>query len=179
LETGETDQEITDELREGKTRTHLNTFAIRTELLRKLQGCRPYFVTAEDLDLQLRLGGVARVWYQANRAYEYRLHDASTIHNQANVQRLFYERTAREFLVQRRNNSMDDLQRGCPPIPPSSDGKPFSAAIQKQGILVGEAWRQHGEGRKCQAIKTGWRACWVRPIHWPAWKSLVALIVKR
>ena len=178
LETGDGDSEITDELREGKTRTHLCTFAIRARALRELGGCRPYFVTAEDLDLQLRLAEVARVWYQARPAYEYRLHGASVTHNQANAQVDFFESMARKFAAQRRETSMDDLQRGCPPAPPPSVGRSLSSAVHQQGMLLGQAWREHGQGQKWQAIRTGWRACWARPSDLQTWRSLVALLLR-
>src|SRR3954464_297408 len=73
-------EEVTEELRAGKTRTHLCTYLARTEAVRKAGGFRPWFVTAEDIDLQLRLGGVGRVWYDPEKAYAYRLHDASITH---------------------------------------------------------------------------------------------------
>lgn len=92
--------EITDELRDGQTRTHLCTFAVRTEHLRRLGGCRSYFVTAEDVDLQLRLPMACRVWYEPECAYHYRLHDASITHRQADPVRRFYEETARLFAQQ-------------------------------------------------------------------------------
>jgi len=179
LETGHTDEEITNELREGKTRTHLCTFAIRAEVVRQLRGFRPYFVTAEDIDFQLRLAGVTRVWYEARSAYEYRLHDASMVHSQANARRVFFENTARAFAVQRRETEMDELQRGNPPIPPPPLGKPQKSVVQKQGMLLGQAWREHAQGQKWRAIQTGWRACWARPSDWQTWKSWVALLVKR
>lgn len=179
LETGKTDQEVTEELLEGKTRTHLCTYAIRADLVPEDRPFRPYFQTAEDIDFQLRLGGLTRVWYEARPAYEYRLHDASTIHTQANERRLFFERTARAFATQRRESGSDDLARGYPPLPPIPAGKPQSSGVQRQGMLLGRAWREHALGEKWKAIKTGWRACWTSPGSWRTWKSFVALLLKR
>lgn len=179
LNTGTEDMEITDELRSGQTRTHLCTFAMRAQLVRDLGGCRPYFVTGEDIDLQLRLGEVTRIWYEATPVYEYRLHGASATHTQADSRRLFFDRVAREFAMQRRETGIDDLQRGTPPPPPLAEGRAQSSATHKQGMLIGEAWRQHRSGRKWKAIRTGWRACWVRPADWRTWKSLLALTIKR
>src|SRR5207253_1379007 len=53
--TSETGADVTEELRGGQGRSHVCAYLFRTELLRKLGGCREFFVTAEDVDLQLRL----------------------------------------------------------------------------------------------------------------------------
>jgi glycosyltransferase involved in cell wall biosynthesis len=49
LDHRQVDEEITDELRSGTTRTHVNTFAIHTELLRDLDGfqCHTCLVPGE------------------------------------------------------------------------------------------------------------------------------------
>ena len=179
LETGEVDLEITGEMQQGTTRTHLCTFAVQTRLLHALGGCRPYFVTAEDIDLQLRLAGTTRVWYRARPAYEYRLHESSVTHSQPNARRLFFENTARVFAAQRREATLDDLQRGCPPAVPSGRGESATASVHQAGMLMGQAWREHARGDRWQAVRTGWRACRARPTSLQSWKSLAALIVKR
>lgn len=179
LETGKVDLEITSEMQEGTTRTHLCTFAVRTRLLHALGGCRPYFVTAEDIDLQLRLAAITRVWYRAQPAYEYRLHERSVTHSQPNARRLFFENTARAFAAQRRETTMDDLERGCPPAVPAGEGESAAAAVHQAGMLMGQAWREHARGDRWQAVRTGWRACRARPMSLQSWKSLAALILKR
>jgi glycosyltransferase involved in cell wall biosynthesis len=172
--------EITAELLAGKTRTSLCTFAVRAAALRKIHGFREYFVTAEDIDLQLRLSEVGRVWYEPRFCYHYRLHDASVTHTQGRAQRVFFEEKAREFAGQRQAGRLDDLQRGEPPPVPVGwwPGAP-SAADHIQGLLLGQAWRAHAAARKLEALRTAWRACWAQPRNWPAWKSLVALVLKR
>ncbi len=171
--------EITEELRDGKGRSHVCAYLFRTEILRALNGCREWFVTSEDRDLQYRLAEVARIWFEPKPCYLYRLHDQSITHTQKLAQRAFYEEMAKRFQLQRRAGGPDDLQRGEPP--PIVDGKtvaPQSAGQQIQNILLGQAWKQHGAGMKKKAIGTGWRACATRPMSLSAWKSLVALIVK-
>jgi hypothetical protein len=122
------------------------------------------------------------VWYEPAVAYAYRLHDASVTHTQANDARLFYEATARQFAAQRREKGQDDLQRGSPPTPPGANGKgaaPMSAGGHVQRMLVGQSWREHGQGRKVKAVLTGLRACLAKPGTLSAWRNLGALAVKR
>ncbi|HMO27198.1 MAG TPA: glycosyltransferase family 2 protein, partial [Tepidisphaeraceae bacterium] len=47
--------DITDELLAGRGRSHVCAYLFRTEALRRLDGCREYFETSEDADLQFRL----------------------------------------------------------------------------------------------------------------------------
>jgi glycosyltransferase involved in cell wall biosynthesis len=182
LDCGATEQEITEELRSGKTRTHLCTWLVRADAVRRAGMFRTWFVSAEDIDLQLRLGEVCRVWYEPVVAYAYRLHDASVTHTQGNDARLFYERTARQFAAQRRERGQDDLQRGSPPTPPGGNGKsaaPMSAGGHVQRMLVGQSWREHAQGRKLKAVLTGLRACMAKPGTLSAWRNVAALAVKR
>jgi glycosyltransferase involved in cell wall biosynthesis len=179
---GDTEQEITEELRSGKTRTHLCTFLARAEMVRKAGGFRPWFVTAEDIDLQLRLGEVCRVGFEPAGAYLYRLHDASITHQQADARRVFYEASARRFSEQRRAGGVDDLECGSPPSPPAADASTAAArssAQQAQAVLIGASWRHHKDGRRVRAVVTGLRACLTRPGSFGAWKNVCALIVKR
>jgi glycosyltransferase involved in cell wall biosynthesis len=177
---GQVAEEITGELRNGATRTSLCTFAVRTELLRQVGGCRPFFVTAEDIDLQLRLGEIARVWFEPRSCYFYRLHDASITHSQGNTLKQFFEQTARTFAAQRRSGQPDDLQQGRPPpVPAVSPGGRFNSGQHLQGMLLSEAWREHAAGRRLRALRTGLRACLSWPRSLGAWKSLVALAYKR
>lgn len=171
--------EITQELLNGITRTHLCTFAVHIEILRASGGCRPYFHTAEDIDLQLRLGEFCRVWYVPDIQYHYRLHDASITHTQSNVEREFFESTAREFQRQRLSQGCDDLQAGCPPTPPQRGASSsVKAADHMQGLLIGSAWQKHQAGCKSKALAIGIRSVIVQPSRIRAWRSLLALVVK-
>lgn len=177
---GDVETEITAELRSGGVRTSLCTYAIRTPILREIGGCRSYFTTAEDLDLLLRLGERTRVWFLPDYVYKYRLHSTSATHTQANVLRQFYEKTAKDFAAQRRAGQPDDLERGAPPAPPAAGASaPADSARHVQDMLIGRAWREHAQGRRLQALRSGWRACWTAPLNGSAWKSLVALALKR
>ncbi len=180
LETGNEAEEITQELCQGKVRTHLGTFAIRTAILRQLGGSRPYFVTCDDIDLQLRLGEVCRVWYQPEIRYYYRLHDTSLTHTHTRKACEQCEAIARQLQQQRLARGQDDLQRGKPLPPP--DFIPIagqqSAIAHIQDQLIGQAWREHQTGQKKAALKTGWRCLSLNPWRWDYWRSLLALLLK-
>ena len=177
---GDAAEEITQELRNGITRTHGCTFAIRTQVVRQVGGCRGFFVTSSDVDLILRVGEACRVWYDPRVCYYYRLHDESITHSQSSTLRLFYESTARRFCAQRQATGLDDLQRGCPPEAPREGlGPPSHAADQIQGILTGEAWREHAAGHRFRAVLTGVRTCLARPSQLRRWRHVLALLLKR
>jgi glycosyltransferase involved in cell wall biosynthesis len=171
--------EVTDELRAGRGRSHVCAYLFRTQLLRDLGGCREFFVTAEDVDLQLRLAEITRIWHDSRPAYLYRLHDASITHVQRAAERSFYEQAARRFQEQRLSRGKDDLQLGQAPSPPTSDASaPVSAKQQIQNLLLGQAWAAHGAGAKCEAIKLGARAWMASPFSPSAWRSVLALLFK-
>ncbi len=179
LKCGENAEEISEELKNGITRTHFCTFACRVEFLRALGGFRPYFKTAEDIDFQLRLGELCRVWYVPEIQYYYRLHDLSITHRQSNVEREFFEFIAREFQRQRHTQGSDELQRGSPPLLPLGvDTSVKTATEHIQGMLMGHAWQEHQAGHKWQALNIGVRSVITRPSNLTAWRSLLALAVK-
>jgi glycosyltransferase involved in cell wall biosynthesis len=172
--------DVTDELRRGIGRSHVCAYLFRTQILREIGGCREWFITSEDRDLQYRFAEATRIWYEPKPAYLYRLHDQSITHTQKLAERAFFEAMAKKFQEQRKAGGQDDLQKGPPP-PIEVDGKtrsPQSAAQQIQNILLGQAWKQHAAGMKRRAIATGWRACVARPSGLSAWKNLVALTLK-
>ncbi len=171
---------INDDLRQGNTPTHLCAYAIRTQTLRQVGGLRSWFITAEDIDLQLRLAEAGRVWYEPRPCYEYRLHDASITHRQRDPLRLFYEQSARRFAAQRLADGRDDLELGRPPHPPQGKGgSATGAARQAQQLLLGQAWRQHEEGQRGSALRSAWRACLKRPINVIAWRSLAVMCLRK
>ena len=179
LQCGPEPLEITDELRQGAVRTHLCTYAIRAESMSKVGGFREYFESAEDIDLQLRLGDVGRIGYVPETVYFRRLHASSITHRQSSMLLEFFERTAHDFQIQRRRSGLDDLQRGHPPSKPEAGLTPAnSASMDIQGMLLGRAWREHRAGQKAQALGTGLRALTANPSHLKAWRSVVALALK-
>jgi glycosyltransferase involved in cell wall biosynthesis len=170
--------DVTAELLGGVGRSHLSAYLFRTPLLRQIGGCREWFATSEDADLQFRFAETARVVYQAVDVYTYRLHDASITHAQADARRVFYSECATTFLKQRRETGRDDLQRGTPPAPPQSGDKPRSTKKQIIGMLLGDAWQAHARGDRGRAVTMGLKAVRYAPASLACWKSFVNLLLK-
>lgn len=177
LGTGAEAKEITEELKDGETRTHFGTFLVRMSMIRKLNGARDYFIGTEDVDLQLRIGTAGRVWYLPSNAYEYRLHHASSTHTQPSPQREFLTEQARKFAKQRVETGTDDLEQGVAQAPPTHHAKAMSVGGQIQGMLVGRSWKEVAAGRWGAALKTGWSAALARPVAARGWVNLLKLFV--
>jgi len=168
-------EDVTPELLAGGGRSHMSAFLFRTDLVRQIEGCREWFVTSEDADLQFRLAQIARIAFLPIDAYHYRLHDNSITHSQADARRKFYERCAGEFLKQRLAGGLDDLQRGHPPQPPSSTETARSTGKQIRGMLWGDAWRLHAAGQKRAALAkaaAAWKIAPLSPTSWTTWIKL-------
>lgn len=178
IPTGSEPEELTAELREGTTRTHLCTFAMRTQLVRDLGGFREYFVTAEDIDLQLRLARHARVMYLPGDCYRYRLHGESITHSQARSQRLHFEHLAKQLQRQRRADGRDDLDMGFEPPQLPAPTAPDGATPHILGFIEGSAWAAHAQGRKLAALRIGLRALRYHRWNLSPWRMLLALLAK-
>ncbi len=178
LNCGQATESISNELLTGKTRTSFCTYLTKREVLMEAKGCRDFFVTSQDIDLQLRLGESREVRYVPRNTYFYRLHDSSITHTQASNKRVFFEEIAKLFQQQRLSNGMDDLQRGTPPNTPDFEDLPSKSAKQITGMLTSEAWRLHREGQKIKAITKGGKVCIKKPFSLTSWRNLVALIIK-
>jgi glycosyltransferase involved in cell wall biosynthesis len=181
-ECGTEPADIREEMLGGRTRTTLCAFALRAEAARAVGGFREFFETASDLDFQLRLAEQGQIRYLPENTYFYRLHGESITHSQHRERRLFFEATARAFCRQRRDSGRDDLDRGTPPVPPEpprqAESPPGAAGEHIQGMLLGEAWRQHALGHRRRAALLGYRALLARPLSLGAWKSCAALLLK-
>ncbi len=179
FQTGDDECDITPELLNGKTRTHLGTFLIKKAALVKSQGFREYFITAEDIDMQLRLAEYGLVGYLPQNMYFYRIHNSSITHLQHSNKRVFYEAQAREYLMQRQKDGKDQLQLGQPLSPPSGQDKPSNSSDQILGYLIGESWRLHTAKQKKEALLVAMRACTKYRFHWLAWKNIIIIILKK
>ena len=179
LECGADPADITHELIDGKVRTHLCTYAIRSPLIVKVGSFRGYFESGGDIDFQLRLGEVGRIAYVPENCYFYRLHGSSITHTQPTAIREFFGQKAYEFQLQRRRDGLDDLQRGCPPPKPDADvSRVHTANEHVQEMLLGRAWREHRARRKAQSLRTGLRALMTNPMKISVWRSVLALALK-
>jgi len=177
--TGSKIEDITQELLKGITRTHLGAFLIKLSEIKELKGFREYFVTAEDIDMQLRLAEQGSISYLPENMYFYRIHNSSITHVQSSNKREFYEQTARDFLTQRRSEGIDQLEKGTPPSAPSMGNKPSDSKAQVVGYLLGESWRLHAIKQKKKAVDVAFRACRAKPLNWRVWKNILMILVKR
>ncbi len=175
---GENPQDISAELLSGQTRTSFCTFLTKKQTLIEMGGHRSYFITAYDIDLQLRMATGYKIWYEPINSYYYRLHNSSITHTQASNKRVFFEETAMMFASQRNAGNLDDLQKGSPPPPPDFDMKASSSKHQISGILISESWRLHREVEIIKAIKKGLLACAVMPFSYTNWRNILLLIYK-
>jgi glycosyltransferase involved in cell wall biosynthesis len=172
--------DVTQELLSGKGRSHMCAYLFRTDVIRAVGGCREWFVTSEDADLQYRLAERGPVGYEAFDAYRYRLHDTSITHTQSNPLKKWYADQAAVFLEQRRRGGRDDLDRGNPPLVPQFPSeKRLCSAQEIQDRLLAKAWQLHRQGDKSAALREGWRAAKARPGNLTGWRSYVSLWVKR
>lgn len=171
-------EEITEELRNGNTRTHICCFAVRAEVLQVVGGVRTFFRTSEDTDLQLRIGEFCRVWFLPDVEYHYRIHDNSITHTYNALEMEFYSKIVLEFQRQRLTQGSDDLQRGCPPTPPECSTRVIKSAEHICGSLMSYAWELHNAGRKRRAIVVGMHSVMANLNSRIAWRSLLALVIK-
>lgn len=175
---GDSERDLTPALLDGQAQTHYCSFLTRRDALLKIGGCREYFESAEDLDLQFRLAGVGRVWYVPRLWYLYRLHGASVTHTQGSARREFFEAQAKAFARQRRERGWDDLERGAAAAPPEGAGEAASADQQWRGHLLGAAWARHAAGDRLGAIRLGMRACRAAPLDLQMWRGMAGLLLK-
>lgn len=177
MPTGLSAQEITEEVINGKPRTHLGTFLIRANAIRQIGGFRDWFLTAEDIDLQLRLAEIGRIWYEPADWYHYRIHDESITHNIDSARRKFFDEQAVLFQQQRRRSGTDELQRGSPPMLPEKSDDALKAREHRWNLMVGAAWSQDHQSRTA-SLKAGLRVCMAEPWRWGSWRNLGALAIK-
>ncbi|BAM02427.1 glycosyltransferase family 2 protein [Phycisphaera mikurensis] len=185
MDTGAAEADLTEELRGGRTRTHLGTWLIRRSAWEAVGGARSWFESAEDLDLQCRLAGEGRVLYRPGVAYRYRLHDASITHRLVSARRTFFDEAVTRFASQRAAGGPDDLERGRPPEPPGESthaggpgpaapghARSLSARQQAQGHLMAAAGRATAEGRRVEALRLLGRAFAADPAAIRRWHHL-------
>lgn len=179
FKSGESECNIASELLDGKTRTHLGTYLVRKKVLEELDGYREYFITAEDIDMQLRLAEKGSIGYIPENMYFYRIHNKSITHVQSSNKREFYEAMARDFLIQRLKLGQDDLQRGTAAMAPVVESKPRDSYEQIIGYMIGESWRLHRENKKRAAFSIAIRACIKKPLYWLVWKNIIMILIKK
>lgn len=170
--------DTTESLLNAQGKSHMCSYLFRTEALRRIGGCRTWFVASEDADLQFRLAEVGRIAFDPFDAYHYRLHDASITHTLADTRRVFFADCAARFLKQRQSGQPDDLQRGTPPSIPDKADPGQSTREQIARILIGDAWTAHRAGDRNKALSLGMRALRSRPTSAKYWVGLAKLAIK-
>lgn len=173
-------EEITSELQNGVVRNHFCTFAIQAHIIRKSKGGRIGLNGASDIDLQLRIGELCRVWYLPEISYLYRIHETSLTHTQHTVEREFYDELVIKLQKQRRAEGIDDLDRGLPlSKPPQINDRSIHKATEHiSDLLLGSAWREHRAGNKLASLVLGIRSLFNSPGNLKKWYSLLALLIK-
>lgn len=175
------DRDVTDILRNGQAMTHLCTWLVRRKAILATGGARPWFETAEDVDLQLRLAFQGRVWHAPGPVYGYRLHDNSITHSRKAAQLEFFDNAARTFAAQRRESGTDALDRGNPPPLPDFGaiaGGQNHALGQIVGHLTSQAWANFRQGRRLEGIGTILRALAKQPFGVALWKGLLLMLAR-
>ena len=173
--------DVTDALLDGQTPTSFCTWLTRRSALEEVGFIREWFKTAQEMDLQVRLAEVGRVWHEPKVCYHYRLHDTSVTHTQSADLGAFFTDAVVRFARQRRETGMDDLMRGMPPAVPDVNGvgaRPNKARGQIPGHLVGTAWRRFEGGERRAALWQMGRALTMDPLNASIWRASAVMAAK-
>ncbi|WCR12691.1 glycosyltransferase family 2 protein (plasmid) [Paracoccus stylophorae] len=175
-------REVTNDLREGNVLTSLCTWLIRRNSICSIGGVRPWFETAEDVDLQFRLAGIGRIWHDPEPTYFYRLHHQSITHTRQSARLHFFDDMAVKFNHQRMTHGRDDLDIGAAPaVPEFSDCNNMKHTVLRRqvvGHLTAQAWRDFHGGRKLDGIAGLCSAIRRHPTSLACWRGLAVMILR-
>lgn len=174
------ERDVTPALLRGEPVTTFCAWLTRGVSIRQCGGARPWFVTAEDMDLQFRLAALGTVWHRPVAGYGYRLHDQSIMHSRGKALHAFYDSHARAFALQRAARGRDDLQDGRPPSPTEAlDCSARHKASQHiSNHLEGEAWRTFARRGMVRALPVMIRAIRHAPGEVRKWRRLGVMLTK-
>ena len=177
---GDVSMNITEKIKNGELGCSFCTYAIKRTLFNKVGGFRPYFITAEDIDFQLRLAEHTNVIYFPDDWYIYRLHADSITHVQPEKTKLAYEAMAKTLQKQRLSTGKDDLELGiAEPISDKNDsGKPSSATTHAMNLAIGNSWRLHNQGEKKEALIILFKLFKSNPFSLALVKHMILLALK-
>lgn len=174
-------RDITDSLKSGVYRTHLNTFLMRRSSLLEMGGAREWFISSEDLDLQSRLAFTGKVMMIDDVTYVYRLVTTSISHSAPNRQRVFFRSHAAKFARQRLERGHDDLDLD-PDLPVDSGtvsgSAPMNARKRAASYALGEAWWLFDSGKPGPALRQAVRPILLNPLAVNHWKTIPVMGVK-
>lgn len=169
---------INNEFLAAEVITHFGTFMSRTKVLRDINGCRFFFVTAEDIDLQLRLSEKGNIYFMSHNFYHYRLHDLSITHTQSVAHKKFYEELAKQCHLQRLAGEKDVVELGKA-INLSYDDENFENSNEHMfNLLEGESWYWHMKKDKRKAIQSTLRLFSIAPFRPRTWKNFILIVLK-
>lgn len=167
------------EFQDAKTITHLCTFLIKTDVLKSIGGCRTFFKTAEDIDLQLRLAEKGRIYFMNQCFYKYRLHGLSITHSRPKSENVFYNQFARECYQQRIQFGSDPLQRKeNVTIDAGSSTVTYSAESHLITHIISEAWFWHRNKSKFKSLKSIFIGFRIKPVSFALWKNFILILLK-
>lgn len=177
---GDVLMDITDKIKNGELVCSFCTYAIKRTLFNKVGGFRPYFVTGEDVDFQLRLAEHTNIMYFPDDWYIYRLHADSITHVQPEKTKLAYESMAKTFQKQRLRTGKDDLELGLaiPVLKKNDPSKPTSATTHAMNLAIGHSWRLHNQGQKKEALAILFKLFKRNPLSLVLIKHLILLAIK-
>ena len=171
-------QNIDNYFRKGQTITHFCTFMTKTVELEKLGGCRPFFVTGEDIDLQLRLSELGSIFFLPVNVYFYRLHNFSITHTQPNATREFYEQLARDCHKQRLDGLKDKVDMRSDIIFPQIEDKPRTSDNKIINQMISESWYWHRKKNKGKAFFSALKIIRFFPLKLNVWRNVILVIFK-
>lgn len=163
----EAETPINDDIYNGLVNIINTRCAFRVKALKDIGGCRPFFITSEDVDLMLRLSEKVSIWYAPIHCYTYRLREDSISRTSSDQSRAWYYKQAFLLRDQRRDLGMDSLDRGIAPDEP--DEFPATDLIYTpskkiaQNWTRGGAWRELDQGNHMNALKLMWKSYWFYP----------------
>lgn len=170
---------IDAEFLQQKTSTHYCTFMTRTEALIAIGGCREFFVTGEDIDLQLRLSSQGKIFFLAKNFYYYRLHNLSITHTQSNSHRQFYESVARKCHQQWLLGRPDSIEQCVKMMPDNiSNDEPRSSESKIFNQLISESWYWHKHVNKRRAVLQAMKVIKFYPFRYRGWLNVILIIFK-
>ncbi len=177
---GDTQLDITENVKKGYLKSHFGTYAIKKELFNKLGGFRNFFITAEDVDFQLRIVDFTKIMYFPDQWYAYRLHAESITHTQRENTRHKFEEAAKLFQKQRLISGQDDLERGvASPIDEKRDSSNATPARDHAiNLAIASSWQLHEQHQKKSALNLLFKIYKKNPTSFNTLKNLILLALK-
>ncbi|MEL6197779.1 MAG: glycosyltransferase family A protein [Pseudomonadota bacterium] len=147
------DGRMNDHILQGKF-THIALGAYRRAVFDEVGFFRPFFVTAQDMDLHLRLAERVEMTQVPIHVLDCRIRGSSISRTDSKARRDWYVEKALAFSAERRETGRDALMRGEVPSEPDFKGarRVDDAATMELRLLLARAWKELADG----ATATAW-----------------------